>query len=232
MKNQAAPWSTWSGREQVPAPAMTLPDGRTVTLIATVTRRRCPLAPARASRPGRCGSRMADAYSNSGFATAQRWRPSRSPLVNCWLVESHSGLYGAPAAREVCDSRSIQGRMKTMTTVTRPASNSATLAPLMERTITRLTEVAGLIPPSSARQSSAARRPSSRVAVSRSAWDLAAVADRDRPALKTLRQRTPMRNRRLRNLGKDSAVVAAHRAVRSRRLSSRPGASRYAPSST
>jgi len=33
--------------------------------------------------------------------------------------------------------------MKTMTTVTRPASNSAALAPLMERTITRLTEVAG-----------------------------------------------------------------------------------------
>jgi uncharacterized spore protein YtfJ len=34
--------------------------------------------------------------------------------------------------------------MKTMTTtVTRPASNSATLAPLMERTITRLTDVAG-----------------------------------------------------------------------------------------
>jgi len=29
------------------------------------------------------------------------------------------------------------------TTVTRPASNSASLAPLMERTITRLTEVAG-----------------------------------------------------------------------------------------
>ena len=42
MMNQAAPWSTWSGREQVPAPAMTLPDGRTVTLIATVTRQKMP----------------------------------------------------------------------------------------------------------------------------------------------------------------------------------------------
>lgn len=42
MTNQAAPWSTWSGREQIPAPAMTLPDGRNVTLIATVTRRRAP----------------------------------------------------------------------------------------------------------------------------------------------------------------------------------------------
>jgi hypothetical protein len=42
MANQAAPWSTWSGREHVPAPAMTLPDGRTVTLIATVMRRKMP----------------------------------------------------------------------------------------------------------------------------------------------------------------------------------------------
>jgi len=42
MTNQATPWSTWSGREQIPAPAMTLPDGRTVTLIATVTRRKMP----------------------------------------------------------------------------------------------------------------------------------------------------------------------------------------------
>lgn len=42
MMNQASPWSTWAGREQVPAPAMTLPDGRTVTLIATVKRRRMP----------------------------------------------------------------------------------------------------------------------------------------------------------------------------------------------
>src|SRR6185437_2449530 len=38
----------------------------------------------------------------------------------------------------------MQGRMKTMTTtVTRPASNSAALAPLMERTINRLTDAAG-----------------------------------------------------------------------------------------
>jgi hypothetical protein len=42
MTNQAAPWTTWSGREQIPAPAKTLQDGRTVTLIATVTRRRMP----------------------------------------------------------------------------------------------------------------------------------------------------------------------------------------------
>ena len=42
MTSQAAPWSTWSGHEQVPAHAMTLPDGRTVTLIATVTRRKMP----------------------------------------------------------------------------------------------------------------------------------------------------------------------------------------------
>ena len=40
MTNQAAPWPDWSGREQIPAPTITLPDGRTVTLIATVTRRR------------------------------------------------------------------------------------------------------------------------------------------------------------------------------------------------
>jgi hypothetical protein len=39
MANRAAPWS---GREQVPAPAQPLPDGRTVTLIATVARRTLP----------------------------------------------------------------------------------------------------------------------------------------------------------------------------------------------
>ncbi len=42
MTNQATPWSAWSGREQVPAPALRLPDGRTVTLIATVARRKMP----------------------------------------------------------------------------------------------------------------------------------------------------------------------------------------------
>jgi hypothetical protein len=42
MTNEAAPWPAWSGREQIPAPTITLPDGRTVTLIATVTRRRMP----------------------------------------------------------------------------------------------------------------------------------------------------------------------------------------------
>jgi hypothetical protein len=39
MTSRAA---SWTGREQVPAPTMTLPDGRMVTLIATVTRRRMP----------------------------------------------------------------------------------------------------------------------------------------------------------------------------------------------
>jgi hypothetical protein len=42
MTNGAEPASTWSGREQVSAPAITLPDGRTVTLIATVTRGKAP----------------------------------------------------------------------------------------------------------------------------------------------------------------------------------------------
>jgi len=42
MTNQAALRPDWSGREQVPAPTITLPDGRTVTLIATVARRRMP----------------------------------------------------------------------------------------------------------------------------------------------------------------------------------------------
>ena len=40
MTTRATPWPAWSGREQVPAPAMTLPDGRTITLIAMVTRQR------------------------------------------------------------------------------------------------------------------------------------------------------------------------------------------------
>jgi hypothetical protein len=39
MMNRVAPWS---GREQVPAPALLLPDGRRVTLIATVARRMMP----------------------------------------------------------------------------------------------------------------------------------------------------------------------------------------------
>jgi hypothetical protein len=39
MMNQAA---SRFGREQVPAPTMTLPDGRRVTLIATVARWRMP----------------------------------------------------------------------------------------------------------------------------------------------------------------------------------------------
>jgi hypothetical protein len=42
MTNPAEQERSWSGREQVPAPAITLPDGRTVTLIATVTRRKMP----------------------------------------------------------------------------------------------------------------------------------------------------------------------------------------------
>jgi hypothetical protein len=40
MTNHAASWSGWSGREQVPASALVLPDGRRVTLIATVARSR------------------------------------------------------------------------------------------------------------------------------------------------------------------------------------------------
>jgi hypothetical protein len=42
MTNQAMPSSAWSGREQIPGPALRLPDGRTVTLIATVARRKTP----------------------------------------------------------------------------------------------------------------------------------------------------------------------------------------------
>jgi hypothetical protein len=42
MTNRAEPASAWSGREQVPAPAITLLDGRIVTPIATVTRRKAP----------------------------------------------------------------------------------------------------------------------------------------------------------------------------------------------